>query len=232
MSRPLETSEVVYTGNALTVDFPIAFPWVDDADIDVTLLLDGETVATTQVDGVDYNLTGANNVVDGEGGTCTMVVAPPALSTLTISRTVPITQATNLRTSGPFSPAVHMAIADKLTDIAQQLDRRIDALEGLATLLDISTLTAARVDLEFTTDADAIEDTFTGGLVTVQLPAAFTPDMIFVGKVTGGAGGQEAVQVRDWSTDGTTLTVGFVTGLDLATAYTIQLFLVQIAVTP
>lgn len=238
MSVPIPGRSVAYTGNGIATDFAIPFTFADDEDIDVMLLLDGETVATAQVDGVDYNLTGASNPIDGEGGECVMVVAPPAASTLTISRTVPFTQSTNLRTSGPFSPAVHMAIVDKLTHICQQLRDRVEALEALGDLTDISALEGLLVDVDIDVDSDAVETTFAGGAVTVAVPADFTVTGVVVVNTAGQAGsvdayasgGQEAVQVRDWSQTGTTLTLGFVTGLEPAKDYTLTLLLLNLAV--
>lgn len=236
MSVPIETRSIQYAGNAAATVFAVPFTFAADDDIDVTLLLDGETVPTAQTQGTHYTLTGASNSNDGEGGELTMLAAPANLSTLTISRTVPITQATNLRTSGPFSPAVHMAIADKLCHVDQQLAARIAALEALGTLLDISTFDATVVTVDIEVDADAVEDTFTGGLVTVAVPADFTVTGVVVVKTAGKAGsvtpyvsgGQEAVQVRDWAQAGTTLTLGFVTGLEIALDYTLTLLLVSL----
>lgn len=236
---PIETSQVAYTGNGVTTVFPIDFTFAEDDDIDVMLLLDGEDDATAQTQVTHYTLTGASNPIDGEGGELTMLTAPPADSTLTISRTVPITQATNLRTSGPFSPAVHMAIADKLTHICQQLDRRIDALEALGDLTDISALEGLLVDVDIDVDSDAVEETFVGGAVTVAVPVGFTVTGVVVVNTAPqsgsgfayAGGGQEAVQVRDWAQDGTTLTLGFVTGLEVAKDYTLTLLLLNLEVT-
>lgn len=231
MSVPTSQRSVAYTGTGGVTDHPIPFPFADNDDIDVFLLLDGETVATAQVEGVDYDLTGASNPNDGEGGTCTMAVAPPANSTLTISRTVPITQETNLRTSGPFSPAVHMAMFDKLTYICQQLQDRLEAIEvdGIA---ELGTLDVVVVEKNFTTDADAVENGFP---ITVALTAGYVPTVVLKAKCVneddGAALFQESVTVENWSVAADTLTIGYVTGLAPGVEYTLRLFLLAIEVT-
>lgn len=235
MSVPIETRSIAYTGNGVTTVFPIPFTFADDDDIDVTLQPSGGAAAA-QTQGTHYTLTGASNPNDGEGGELTMLVAPPAASTLTISRTVPITQSTNLRTSGPFSPAVHMAIVDKLCHVDQQLAARIAALEALADLVDISGFDAILKNVNIDVDPDAVEETFAGGLVTVTVPVGFTVTGVSVVKTAAQAGavapyaggGQEAVQVRDWTQDGTTLTLGYVTGLEPGKEYTLSLLLISV----
>lgn len=230
MSRPLETRSIAYTGNGATV-FAVPFPFARDADIDATLLLVDETVPTTQVQGVHYTLTGANNPNDGEGGELTMLVAPPAGSTLTISRTVPFTQDTNFRTSGPFSPALHMAALDKLTDLCQQLRDRLEAIEvdGIA---ELGTLDVVVVEKNFTTDADAVENGFP---ITVALPTGYVPTVVLKAKCVneddGAALFQESVTVENWSVAADTLTIGYVTGLAPGVEYTLRLFLLAIEVT-
>jgi hypothetical protein len=123
---PTEVSELEFTGNGATVDFPITFPILDTSDLVVDLTLDGETVPTTQVEGVDYDVSAAPSAAP----TVTMNVAPPVDSTLRVRRTVPITQEVNFVTNGPFSPATVTEMADKQTMIAQQLHRRLRAVES------------------------------------------------------------------------------------------------------
>lgn len=126
MTVPVDQSDVSYAGNGVTTAFPTVFRFNNNSECVVKLTLSGGgTLIKTE--GVDYTVAGAG--LDA-GGTVTFLVAPPALSVVLLERTVPFTQATNFRTYGPFSPAVHEAAIDKLTFEAQQLDRRTKALES------------------------------------------------------------------------------------------------------
>jgi hypothetical protein len=50
---------------------------------------------------------------------------------LRVKREVPFTQPTEIGEEGDFSPAIHERLFDKLTMMAQQLDRRIDDLADI-----------------------------------------------------------------------------------------------------
>lgn len=126
MTVPVDQSDVSYAGNGVTTAFPTVFRFNNNSECVVKLTLSGGATLI-KTEGVDYTVAGAG--LDA-GGTVTFLVAPPALSVVLLERTVPFTQATNFRTYGPFSPAVHEAAYDKLTFEAQQLDRRTKALES------------------------------------------------------------------------------------------------------
>lgn len=128
MTVPSETSNVSYTGNGVTVDFPVTFPYFDDDHLVVKVTPDGG-VETTKTNGVDYNVSPTS----GDSGTVTFVSAPALRASVVIERTVPITQDTAFRSQGSFSPTVHEDRFDKDVMIAQQLDRRITTLEGAST---------------------------------------------------------------------------------------------------
>jgi len=224
---PAETSQQDFTGNGATLAFPCTFPILDTSDLVVELTLSGLTVATLQTEGVHYTVDAAPS----DAPTVTMVVAPPADSTLHVERTVPFTQEVNLVTAGPFSPSSHTRIADKLTMQTQQLDRRVDSLEGLGSLVPIDSFEGIVRLKTFTTHATAIESGFP---ITVALPDGFVPTAVWVVKVANNTDPadlfEEPVGVQ-WTAAALLLTIQFLTGLSPATNYTITLMMVSTAVT-
>lgn len=155
MTVAVEVSEVDYVGNGATTAFPVPFPFTNNNQIIATLTLDGETVALTLTEGTHYTLAGSFT----PSGTLTMLTAPAVDSTLHIERTVPIIQATAFRTQGSFSPATHENALDYRTFVDQQLDRRLSAVEAVATAIPASTYDASIIQDQFTT-LDPVTDTF------------------------------------------------------------------------
>lgn len=218
---PTEQRSVSYVGNAVADTFPVPFEFREDEHLVINLVLISSGAATLQVLGVDYTCNGAGQ----QQGEVVFTAAPSALYTVSIARTVPVTQDLDLRQAGPFNPDSITGELDHCREIDQQLQDRIAALEALASLLDISALTAVRVNISFT--CPDVGDGWAGAVAA--LPIGFVPTMVLVGKVVGGAGGQDSVMVRDWTVDGTTLTPGFITGLDPGVDYDISLLLLAIA---
>ena len=69
----------------------------------------GTTSPLAQVQGVDYTVSGAGS---DSGGSVTMTVAPGSGDILTISRTTPMIQETELPTNGPFVPVALSNMSD------------------------------------------------------------------------------------------------------------------------
>lgn len=145
------TLSVSYSGNGTTTAFPTTFAYLDDGDVLVTLTVDG--VDATQAITTDYTLTKTAPGIYGSTGTVTMLVAPPSGSTLTIERMSFATiQATEFRTQGSFSPALHERAMDKLTmllqhqnaDFGDEVDLLRDemAADPDAAVLDLRTVVA------------------------------------------------------------------------------------------
>lgn len=133
------TSEVSYTGNGVTTAFSFPYLFLSNSDLVVTLTSgDLDDVLTL---GVDYTVTGAGVAA---GGTVTMTSAPAADETLTIERTVALTQATSFRSAGTFSPKSHEDAIDKAVMMAQQLERRLAVAETDITniVIDASSVVA------------------------------------------------------------------------------------------
>lgn len=223
MSVATETSEIDYTGNAATTAFPVPFPWLDDDQLVVTLLLDGAAVATTQVIGTHYTLVGEG----AASGTLTMLTAPPADSTLHIERTVDFLQDMNLTAQGVYDPETIEAAHDYCRFCDQQLDRRVSSLEALGAGLveEATTLTRRQLSKQFTTHATDVEETFNGSVLTMALPAGFTASGCIVVRVrnitTPTARFTEPVGL-DWQQVGATIVINFLSGLDVGIEYLVD----------
>lgn len=149
MTVPSATSSVEYVGNGVTDVFDITFPFQDDSHI-VATTVDEDGVEDVLTIDTDYTLTGEGDA----SGQLTMLEPLEGGLTLVIERTVPMTQATQFRRQGSFSPEAHEAALDKLTMVAQQQEREHAGLEGrvedveednAALRTDLSTETTNRV---------------------------------------------------------------------------------------
>jgi hypothetical protein len=115
------TSQVQYVGNASTVTaYPVPFRFDDNSHIYVDVTTQSG-VTTSLTETTDYVLTGAG---EESGGEVVTVAAVPATSTVTIYRLVPITQLTSYEEGGDFPASSHERALDKLTQIAQQTERK------------------------------------------------------------------------------------------------------------
>jgi hypothetical protein len=229
VSVPNETSEITYTGDGGTVDFPVTFGWQLASTIVVKVQLDGETTWATQVEGTDYTLTG---VLPGAGqppssGTVSFAEAPADLSTVWIYREVPFTQPTAFRTAGPFSAGRHENEADNVVFQTQQLNRRLAALEAAFDALDtgaLATFTAIQVDAQFTVDADAVEDTFP---LNVALPSGTVATgwkVVRVRDLTDAdAARYEPVEITKAQQTGDNLVVDYISGLEVTHEYILRI---------
>lgn len=109
-------SRVEYQGNGVSTLFAIPFRFLENAHIFVTLVgTDGTQAPQSQ--GANYTLTGAD---EDDGGTLTMLVAPPAGAYLVVVRVVPATQETDYISGDPFPAESHERALDKLTMLVQQ----------------------------------------------------------------------------------------------------------------
>jgi hypothetical protein len=115
------TSKASYTGNGTTTVFAVPFYFLAAADLRV--ILRTGTTEVVQSLTTNYTVTGAGNE---NGGSVTMLVAPPSGTTLTILRNAPATQETDLLPNDRL-PAESLEDAlDKLTMLVQQVDEVAD----------------------------------------------------------------------------------------------------------
>jgi hypothetical protein len=110
-----------YNGNGTTTVFSYTFEVQDEAHLVVTLA-DAAGVETVQVLNTDYTVSGVGNP---NGGQITMSTAPAPTYTLTISRSIPITQEVDLENRRSVAPEVLEDAYDKLTQIAQDLSEQV-----------------------------------------------------------------------------------------------------------
>jgi hypothetical protein len=104
-----------YNGNGSTTVFAYDFKALDQAHLVVTLKssLGVETVQTITT---HYSVSG---VGDEGGGNVTMVTPPASGQTLTITRSVPLTQGVDLQNRGGVQPNTLETAYDRLTQISQ-----------------------------------------------------------------------------------------------------------------
>lgn len=115
------TAKASYAGNAVTTVFAVPFYFLAAADLRV--ILRTGTTEVVQSLTTNYTVTGAGNE---NGGSVTMLVAPPSGTTLTILRNAPATQETDLLPNDRL-PAESLEDAlDKLTMLVQQVDEVAD----------------------------------------------------------------------------------------------------------
>lgn len=110
-----------YAGAGTTGPFVIGFRFLENSHIQA--IQTAASVETALVLNVDYTVTGAGA---SSGGTLTLTVALPLGQTLTINRLVPATQLTDYTQSDSFPAESHEDALDKLTMLAQQLQRGVD----------------------------------------------------------------------------------------------------------
>lgn len=119
MAVQTDISRIAYAGNNST-ETPYAVPFL--------FLEAGHLFAVARsVEGVETAVTLTNHQGTGDpnGGSVRTSTAIPGTSTLTIFRSVPITQLTSYQEGGDFPAASHERALDKLTQICQQLFRQV-----------------------------------------------------------------------------------------------------------
>lgn len=101
-------------------ELSVTFPFLADEDL-VVVDDDGAGTVTTLSMGeeADYTVSGAGNPT---GGTVTLASAITEGHTVTVSRTVALTQETDLRNSGRLLPSTIETALDKVTMALQQVD--------------------------------------------------------------------------------------------------------------
>lgn len=211
MTVPVETSQVVYTGDGANLVFPTVFVFLLNAHIVVEVQVGGVGSYIAKTLGVDYNLAGQGT---GTGGTVTFATAPGVGDVVRISRTLLVIQTTSFRTQGTFSPTVHENEFDYVIEVCQMLLRRIQALEAGAIS---STYTAARFTKTFTV-LDPAESTFPQSIVTGPIAT------LVLGRVQNLTTPTEVLYAPPelvWHLVGVTAVIDFVSGLTPGQQYTI-----------
>ncbi|WKG97758.1 right-handed parallel beta-helix repeat-containing protein [Klebsiella pneumoniae] len=116
MTVSTEVDHNDYTGNGVTTSFPYTFRIFKKSDLTVQVADLNDNIAVLTLD-TDYSVMGAGSYSGGS------VVLPSPLANgwkISISRSLPATQETDLRNQGKFFAEVHEDAFDKLTMLIQQ----------------------------------------------------------------------------------------------------------------
>ncbi|QGR60432.1 hypothetical protein FOC27_09455 [Burkholderia multivorans] len=116
MTVTSSTQDVSYSTDGATVDFPVPFYFIEDADVLVDKIDGNENVVALRL-GTDFIVSGAG---DQNGSQIKTLTTYPAGFTLHIYRIVPVTQETQYQQNDPFPAKSTEKALDKLTMIAQQ----------------------------------------------------------------------------------------------------------------
>lgn len=129
MAVPSQTSAVRYTGNGSTeTAYTIPFPFLDTAHIYAAVSTDGVTAAVL-LEPEEYTVT---RLSDGTGGSLVTVAAVEDPAEIVIFRSLPVTQPTVYQPAGPFPAKTTETALDRLLMQIQQLNRRVNELEGVS----------------------------------------------------------------------------------------------------
>jgi hypothetical protein len=122
MTIASSTGRIQYNGNGTTQAFTVPFYFLDNSHLQV-VLTSVASVDTVQTITTNYTVSGSGNPA---GGTVTMVVAPALGEKLTIIRSVPLTQSTDLVDNDPLPAEVLETALDKGIMIDQQVQEQLD----------------------------------------------------------------------------------------------------------
>ena len=116
MTVSTEVDHNDYTGNGVTTSFPYTFRIFQKTDLMVQVVDLSENITVLTLD-TDYSVTGAGTYSGGS-----VVLSSPLANgwQISISRSLPVTQDTDLRNQGKFYAEVHEDAFDKLTMLIQQ----------------------------------------------------------------------------------------------------------------
>ncbi|MGV0269779.1 hypothetical protein ACOXC5_007375 [Klebsiella michiganensis] len=116
MTVSTEVDHNDYTGNGVTTSFPYTFRIFQKTDLMVQVVDLSENITVLTLD-TDYSVTGAGTYSGGS-----VVLSSPLANgwQISISRSLPVTQETDLRNQGKFFAEVHEDAFDKLTMLIQQ----------------------------------------------------------------------------------------------------------------
>jgi hypothetical protein len=146
MTVSSDLNRISYAGNGSTTVFPVNYYFLENSHL-LVVLRSAAGVETIQTLTTNYTVIGAGNEA---GGSVTMLIAPPASTTLVIQRDVPATQETDYLANDPFPAESHERALDKLTMLAQQNESannrsiKIPITETSNTLLPNQILRAAK----------------------------------------------------------------------------------------
>lgn len=116
------TTKVGYTGDGVTVAFPVPFPFFDTDELEVVERVISTGVETIKVLTTHYKVMGGN----GSTGTVTALAAPTAMVQWHILRKTSIVQETDYPQNDPFPAESHERALDRGIAISQELKEILD----------------------------------------------------------------------------------------------------------
>jgi hypothetical protein len=113
------TSRVDYVGNGVTTAFAVPFAFFGASELTVIQRVIATGVETTLALSTHYTVSGGS----GTTGTVTAVTAPASTVQWTILRSTARTQEVDYQSNDPFPAETHERALDRLTAIAQEVER-------------------------------------------------------------------------------------------------------------
>jgi len=129
MTVSSQVSQLTYTGNSVTTDFPYPGRVFDPTDLEVRLEQNSGGASSVKTYGVDYSLTGVGSQT---GGLVQFVVPPTASDTIKLKIVTIAIQNISIRNQTKFYPFTHEDLWDRMTMLVQKNERKY-----LRTLYDL-----------------------------------------------------------------------------------------------
>ena len=129
MTIASQTNRTTLTGNGVTTDIPVSFPFHAAADLVVIETIIATGVQTTKTITTHYTVTGTADAYGHypDGGTVVMVTAPASTVTITVYRDVAATQGVDPTQNDPLPVDTTLeSPLDRLTMIAIRLKERLN----------------------------------------------------------------------------------------------------------
>jgi hypothetical protein len=192
------SSSVTYTGNGATTAFTVPFKFLASSHLVVTV------AGVTKTLGSHYTVSGTGNPT----GTVTFTTAPANAAAVVITRTVPYTQLTSLRTPRTYDPETLENALDLRTMADQQLQNLITSPPASVLPANVvAKLNNIRFADQFATIQAAITDAGTTGAVII--PSSYVgsdtfsnPNTIPILDLRGGAGWTGFLNVKAFGATG------------------------------
>lgn len=184
-----------YAGNGSSISFPVPFPFFAASDIRVVSRVVATGVETVLSLGVNYTVSGGG----GATGTVTATVAPATGVTWSILRATPATQSTDYNDYSAFPAASHEAALDRLTLIAQEIQRdqqrMLRATETDGVMLPLpSSMSRAGKFLGWDADGNPV-----ASVVTLADGIVVSPYGATLISASDAAAARTALQVASWA---------------------------------
>lgn len=209
-----------YTCNGSQTAFTASFRFLDASDLVVTKKNSSTNQETALSIGTDYSVSGTG----GTSGTVTLTSGSKCGSgyTLTVRRTVSLTQPTSFKTQGSFSPATHENAFDRVTMGLQQVNEAV--VSGAATQSYVQSYVSTATGSGEATQASSWAFTGDGSTTIFNVSGASSSvaALYFVA-----INGSVKTPTVDYTVDGTTQRITFAAAPANASTVSVRLFAFQ-----